>query len=474
MNPAKILLPMSTAALVGANLTLIGAGHNLVVHSLLEDAEGRGFGFFEFTVVGVALLVATLVYTSLLGVRLLAKERRGSPEREAAESADLIEVYDLKERLSEVWVTRRCAKKALTVEDLGLRERFGLTLLELVREEEILKTEKRTRTLREGDTLLLAGRREQVEELCAAFPGLEGMGTPRAKEKYPVSSAELAEGVVPARSPVIGKSAKDLGFRERYGLCAIAYYRNGRPYRTFAQTEPYKEGDAILFYGPRDQMRDFDPEKDLLVYFKPGGPEVSARMRKRAPLAAAILALVVLVAAFDLVPIAVSALGGAVAMILTGIMNSFKSYRAIDWRTIVLIGGMYPLGLALEQTGAAELVGSGLVGLLGTLGPLAVMGGVVVLTIVLTQPIHNAAVAIIMTPIAINAAAQMGSSPRAFCVGVLVGCSLSFLMPFGHPAPLLVQEPGGYSKGDYIRYGLPLVLIALAVILLVVPLLWPL
>jgi len=146
----------------------------------------------------------------------------------------------------------------------------------------------------------------------------------------------------------------------------------------------------------------------------------------------------------------------------------------IDWRTLVLIGGMYPLGLALNETGAADLIGEGLIAALGGFGPLAVLGGVAVLSMILTQPIHNAAVAIIMTPIAINAATSMGSNPKAFCIGVIVACSATFLMPYGHPAPFLVQEPGGYHARDYLRFGAVLNLITLLVILLLVPLLWPL
>lgn len=472
VSPSKILLPMASVALIGANLTLIGASHNLVVHSLLEEAEGAGFGFFEFTVVGAVLLVVALIYIFLLGKRLLPEARKVEEPKKATVKANLIEEYELKDRLFEVWVTGEAEEKKFRLEDPEFDKKHGLSLLEIVRGGNHLMFKESDITLLEGDMLLLQGREEIVKNFCETHAGLTFMGPPRAQEKYPVSTAELAEAVVPPRSPAIGKTAREMGFREKFGLTPIAYYRDGRPYRTHPRDEPLQEGDGILFYGPREVMREFDPEKSLLIYFKPGKPDVSSKLKGKAPLAALILLAVVLVAALDIIPIAISALAGAVLMILTGIINPLKSYDAIDWKTLVLIGGMYPLGQALNETGTADLIGNTLVGALGSLGPIAVMAGLVILTMILTQPIHNAAVAIIMTPIAINAAGMMGASPRAYCVAVLVACSTTFLMPFGHPAPFLVQEPGKYTAQDYLRFGLPLNVLALIVILTVVPFFW--
>ncbi len=168
-----------------------------------------------------------------------------------------------------------------------------------------------------------------------------------------------------------------------------------------------------------------------------------------------------------------TAVAGALLMVLTGVVSPQGVYGAIDGRTLVLVGAMYPLGQALNATGAADFIGGALIAALGGFGSIAVLAGLVLLCMVLTQPIHNAAVAIIMTPIAINAADLLGVSPRGFCVAVVVACSTAFLMPYGHPATYLVQEPGGYTAGNYLKFGIGLNLIAFAVILLLVPLLWP-
>lgn len=474
VSPSRVLLPMACLALCGANLTIIGASHNLVVHSLLEEAQGVGFGFFEFTAVGATWLLVALIYVFFVGRHLLPDRSELDEPKDLTVTSDLIKNYELKDRMFEVWVTGEYEETDIRLEELNLDQKFGLTLLEVVREEDHFLNVDEHFVIKKEDLILLQGNKKAVEKFCDAYEGISFLGAPRSQEKYPISTAELAEAVVPPRSPVIDKTPREINFKAEYGLSVIGYYRDGKPHRTYAMDQKLKEGDGILFYGPRDEIRDFNPDKSILVYHKPGEPDVSSKLKKKAPLAAIILIAVIGVAAADLIPISVSALAGAALMVLTGIVNPLKTYDAIDWKTIVLIGGMYPLGLALNNSGASDLIGNTLIDTVGSLGPLAVMAGIVVLTMILTQPIHNAAVAIIMTPIAINAAELMGSNPRAFCVAVLIACSTTFLMPYGHPAPMLVQEPGKYKGGDYIKFGLPLNLLAIAVILLLIPVLWPL
>ncbi|MDX1653469.1 MAG: SLC13 family permease [Brumimicrobium sp.] len=474
VSPSKVLMPMACLALCGANLTLIGASHNLVVHSLLEESQGAGFGFFEFTIVGAALLIVALLYIFVLGRKLLPERVKIEKPKEVTVTSNLIENYDLKDSLYEVWITTEYKNTAVKLSELDLEKKYGLLLIEVVREHDQFLNLEGDFELKREDLLLIKGEREVVKKFCDSYEGIAFMGPPRSQEKYPVSSAELAEAVVPPRSPVVGKTAKEMNFKKEFGLTLIGYYRNGKAYHASVSEEKLEEGDGLLFYGPRDKIRDFEPEKEILVYHKPGEPDVSSSLKKKAPLAALILVAVIGSAAANLVPISVSALAGAVLMVLTGIINPLKTYDAIDWKTLVLIGGMYPLGLALSETGASDLIGNTLIDTLGGFGPIVVMAGIVILTMILTQPIHNAAVAIIMTPIAINAAELMGTNPRAFCVAVLVACSTTFLMPFGHPAPLMVQEPGKYKGSDYIKFGLPLNILALAVILITVPLVWKL
>lgn len=472
ISPSRVLMPMASIALIGANLTVIGSSHNLVVHSLLKDYQGSGFGFFEFSLVGLILMGVSIIYIFFAGRYLLPDRVKLNEPKKVTVTANLIEEYNLKNGLFEAWVSTDVEEK-LSISELDLEHKYGLHLLEVVREgSRFLKLDNFD--LQNGDTLLLKGNEKSAKAFCEFYENITFMGPPQSQEKYSISSAELAEAVVPPRSPVVGKTAKEVNFREEYSLTVIAYYRDGIPSANYSHDVKLQEGDGLLFYGPRNAIRDFEPEKEILVYYKPGLPEVSAKKEKLAPLAAAILLTVVVVAATDLVSISVAAVSGALLMTLSGIINPAKVYEAIDWKIIILIGGMYPLGLAMLQTGTADAIGDLLVDSLGSYGPLAVLAGIALITTILTQPIHNAVVAIIMTPIAINAAELIGSNPRAFCVAVLVSCSSTFLMSVGHPAPLMVQQPGKYTAADYFKFGLPLNILTLAVILLVIPILWPL
>lgn len=469
---SRVLLPMACAALVGANLTLIGASHNLVVHSLLEQADGVGFTFFEFTALGATLLVAVVLYTFAFGPRLLPGQRVAPDPERVPVTARLIDVYDLEDRLFEIWTTDEIEDRETTIADLQLGRDHDLELVTVVREGNHLKAEDRDTVLRASDMLLVQGRQADAEALAERHEALTYMGPPEVQKKFPLSTAELAEAVVPPRSPAIGRTPRELALSDTFGLRAIAYYRDGRPHRTGARDTRLREGDSLLFYGPRAKMREFEPEKDLLVYFKPGETEVASTKRRKAPAAAAILAGVIGIAALGWFPIAVSALAGAAAMVLLGIVDWKRLYDAVDWKTLVLIAGMYPLGAALDASGGAGIIGDLLVGQLGGFGPLTVLAGISLLCMMLTQPMHNAAVAIIMTPIAITAADAVGASATGFCVAVVISCSAAFMLPYGHPAPFLVQEPGNYRNGDYVRFGAGLNLITLAVILVLVPLLW--
>lgn len=477
---SKILLPMASVALLGANLTLIGSSHNLVVNSLLTDSTGEGFGFFEFTVVGVTLVSVAIAYIFFAGQRLLPGARSAPEPEEVPVTTGLAEAYGLKDRLFEVWVGPPPEESDETTDgwvsklsELNI-EHKGLSFLALVRAgEELIFPDPHTE-LEENDLLLLLGHEDVVEDFADTYPRLAFMGPAESQEAYPVSTAELAEAVVPPRSDAIGKTIAELGLLDKYGMTVIAYYRGGEPHRTNVQETRLREGDSILVYGPREKMRVFDPEKELLIYFKPGEPEVSPKLKKKGPIAAALLVLAIVVAALGILPIAATAMAGAVLTVLLGIVPIRQLYDVISWRTLILIGGMYPLGVALNQTGAADLIGETLIAMVGDFGPLAVLAGIILLALILTQPMHNAVVAVIMTPIAINAAELMGSNPKAFAVATVAGCSAAFLMPYGHPAALKVQEPGGYSNKDYLVYGAGLIVLVFAVTLGLVPLFWPL
>jgi di/tricarboxylate transporter len=470
---SKLLLPMAVAGLAGANLTLIGASHNLVVSSLVTRWDVPRFNLMELFPAGAALLLGVILYVQLLGHRLLPDRSAEAGEDQRVPPDHLVRTYQLEERLWELWVAPDSPATGKSLRELGVGKQYGLNVISVVGEEPRRLQNGEVR-LQDGDVLLVTGREERVEQLVARNEGLLLIGHPSGQDDLPFSAAQLAELVVPPRSPVVGKTLVETGFREKTGLTGVALWRGGRPIRTDVGTLPLHAGDGLLVFGSREDTRSYDPEPDYLWGYQPPEEEAPQELRHLAPWAALILLAVVVVAALGWLPVAVAALAGAAGIMLLGILSPAQAYQNVDWRTVVLVAGMFPLGLALENTGAAAILSDLLVRSLGPAGPLAVLLGVAVLAILLTQSIHNAAVAVIMTPVAMDVAFQMGANPRAFAVAVILGASAAFLLPVGHPAALLVQHPGGYQLRDYLKFGLGLMLLYLLVIAFVVPLVWPL
>lgn len=468
----KLLLPIAMAALAGGNLTLIGASHNLVVHSLIQERGEPGFSFFELSPLGAALVAAFAAYTLFFGRQILPGDD-SDESKEASDSPNLIKTYDLQERLWEVWIHENSPVVGSTIIDLKVGETYGLSVITLVHHAKPQLVQNGEIKIQGRDILLVSGRKERVEAMVRDQEGVELMGHPQGQADFPSSGAEFIEVTVPPRSPASGQTLADLDLRRQSGLSGLGIWRDGKPIWTDVGSTPLQEGDGLLLYGARQDTRDYDPEPDFLWLQEPVKREAPRRLRHLGPYAALIMAAVILVAAFDWMPISVAALGGAAAMILLGILTPEQAYEHVEWRTIVLVGGMYPLGLAMEESGAAGLISELVAGSLGQLGPLVTMLGIFTVALLLTQTLHGAAVAIIMTPVAIDTAALLDIEPRAFAVAVIVGAAATYLIPVGHPAPLLVQRPGNYKTKDYVKFGLGLTGITYIIMAVLVPLVWP-
>ncbi len=472
ISHTHLLLPLAMAALAGGNLTLIGASHNLVVDSLLQDAGVQPLDFLTLLPVGLTLLSAFTIYALLLAPTLLPERQAQAAQDGATSTQELMHTYDMQERLWELALTPDSSLVGHNLAESDIGKRYGLSVLFVLRDQEVLPARREALTLAAGDVLLVVGRRGRAERLEEAT-NLELLGPPRLQEQFPVSGAEMVEVTVPPRSPVVGRTLAELGFRQQHGLTGVALWRKDHPVRTDVGFEPLETGDAILLYGSRKNARSFKPQPEFLWLSPPHREEAPRERRHLAPWATLIMLVVIFSAALDLLPIAVGALGGGALMMLLGILTPREVYESVEWRTVLLIGGMYPLGLAMEESGAAELLSTLVAGSVGQWGPLAVLVGIVTLALALTQVMHGAAVAVIMTPVALDTALLMGVDPRPLAIAVIVGASATYLLPMGHPAPLLVQQPGSYRPVDYFRYGAGLVLLTLVLSAVLLPLLWP-
>ncbi len=379
-------------------------------------------------------------------------------------------VYDLEDRLMSCKVPAESPLVGKSLAESRLGDVFSLGVMGIVRGSRKTLIPRPEERLEAGDRLLVKGRPDDLITL----EGLHGLpiDSEMAPDAAMVESDRvcLAEIVLAPRSGVVGRTLPEIHFREKYGMNVLAVMREGTVHRDLRYT-PLRFGDALLVHGPREKLALLGDEPDYLVLTEEGR---AAPLSAKAPISALLMAAVVGSVMLGLAPIHIAAVAGAVLMVLSGCLSMDEAYRSIEWQAVFLIAGMLPLGIALESSGAAELMARTVVGTVGALGPLAVVAALYLLTALCAQVMPTAAVAILMAPLALNAAADLGLSPYALMMTVALSASASFMSPVAHPANVLIMGPGGYRFVDYIRVGLPLTLVCLAVTLLLLPVFWPL
>jgi di/tricarboxylate transporter len=400
----------------------------------------------------------------------------------AAESADfealqlvseqeMTDVYQLDERLLVLRLPEDSMLAGKSLADSRLGDAFGLTVLGIRRNGATHLMPEPAETLEAEDLLLVKGSSDSLLTLR----GLQDLevegGADSELSELESEDVGLSEIVLSPESTLEGKTLRELNFREKYGSSVLAIWRRGEAYRSDLRDMALRFGDAILVYGPRDKLRLLSGEPDFLVLTE-GGQE-TLRLNK-APLSLSIMALILLPVLLGWLPISIAAVVGATLMVLTRCLTMEEAYRYIEWPAVFLIAGMLPLGIALEQTGAALFLAERVIAVVGGLGPRAVIAGIFILTSIATQIIPTAALVVLMAPIALNTAADLGMSPLALMMTVAMAASASFSSPVSHPANVLVMGPGGYRFVDYLKVGLPLTLVVLALVVLLVPVFWPL
>jgi di/tricarboxylate transporter len=378
--------------------------------------------------------------------------------------------YHLEERLFAMRVPEASTLVNKTLVESRLGDAFGLGVMGIVREGVTHLMPDPDVRLAANDLLLVKSRPEDLSTL-------EGLQSLEVDTQAPPDMTELesehvglADVVLSPHSTLAGKTLRQTHFRDKYGLSVLAIWRQGRAYRSNLRDMALRFGDALLLYGSRERLRMLGEEPDFLVLTE--AAQEAPRLN-RAPFAILIMAAVLTLVILDILPIAIAAVGGVVLMILAGCLTMEEAYRAIEWKAVFLIAGMLPLGIAMEQTGAARFLAEGMVGLVGGLGPLAVMAGLFMLAALASQVMPNPAVAVLLAPIALSTAVDLGISPYPLMMAVAVSASAAFLSPVGHSANILVMGPGGYRFADFTKVGIPLTLVVLAVVLLVLPIFWP-
>ena len=465
VSASRLLIPLAFGTILGGMATLLTTT-NILVSGILRQQGLAGFGLLDFAPVGLPIVVFGTIYMATIGWRLLPAQAHPETPAITTDEDDLEGVYRLKERLIRGQIFNASTLAGKTVRQSQLREIYKLNLVGLQRGNRLNETISPDLELKPGDILHLIGRLDQIP-----IPELEKLLELLTAPQENLPPMKLVEIVLTPRSPLLGQTLRQARFREKYGLNVLAIWRAGRPFRTGHSDMPLQFGDALLLQGPAGQIPLLQTEPELLVLVKRTIPVD----RRQAILAGLVMLATLVTAALSPYPTGEVMLAGALAMVLLRVLDMDQAYRAVEWKSVFLVAGMLPLGTALIKTGAAAMFSAALVNTLGQSSHLVLLAGLVALTILFTQVMNGAAVSAIMAPIAIQLAQNTpGLDPRSLAMAVALATSVAFITPLGHPVNVLVMGPGGYKFSDYTRVGLLLTVLIFSVIILFLPVFWPL
>ncbi|BAN46846.1 SLC13 family permease [Metapseudomonas resinovorans] len=479
ISPARLMMPLAFAGLISGMLTLVATAPNLVVHSELRRAGLEGFGFFSLTPVGLVVLALGVVYM------LLTRHWLARPKKDAEGSAPRLTLSDLatayrlheRERRLKVRADSPLARQALN--ELELRSQYGINVIAVERHQRFrnLLLMATGHTMLEPGDVLLVDLASPAIALLGAYQELGLEPLPLASSYYSLHARQLglAEVALPPESKLPGKTIQELGFRSRYNLNVVGVRRHGKALEGVLVDEKLKASDTLLVAGEWKCIHQLQGQsRDFLVLSLPAEVDEVAPTARKAPYALLSLAVMILLMVTGWVPNVMAALIGCLLMGAFRCIDLDSAYRAIHWPTLILIVGMLPFAQALQQTGGIDIAVKGLVAVLGEAGPYAILATLFIVTALIGLFISNTATAVLMAPVAIATAQELGASPYPFAMIVALAASAAFMTPISSPVNTLVVGPGQYSFFDFVKVGVPLTLLVMVVSVLIVPLVFPL
>lgn len=471
VNTSRLLMPLAFGTILGGMATLLTTS-NIVVNSILHDNNIEGFSLYDFAPVGIPLVIAGILYIAFIGRKQLPGEspleRTLAPNKE--EQDDLIAAYHLGENLFRARVPENSFLIGKPLSESTLREDFGVSVVAIERKNKKLFALSPETEIEDGDTLVLEGdeddfRGRDVEPYMEFLPASQWRDSDLESR-----AVEVVEAMLAPRSRLIGETLRSAHFREKYGMSALAIWRGDEEIITNLADIPLVFGDALLLQGTRDKLVVLADDADIILLMSKEETAITVPNKGRASLMIFVATLVLAVILPDVTGAVM--LGGALAMMLTGILTTQQAYSSIGWRSVFLVAGMLPMGIALSKTNAAALIANGVVGTLGSFGALGLLAGLFIVTALMVQAVNGAVVAAVIAPVAVNVAQQANINPRSLVMGVALATSMAFITPLGHPVNVLVMSPGGYNFRDYVRIGAPLTVILFIVVMIFLPIFW--
>ena len=494
ISPGRFLMPLAFASSMGGMATLIGTPPNLVVDEVLSNAGFTDLSFFSFTPIGVICVLIGLVVLIPLSKFFLVKKEDGKDTKTTTGHSpkELAKKYQLSDNLYRIQIRPGSRIGGKKLQELNITQAYNLSILEIRRQSSsqgrFLKTVDQSLAgphteLQENDILYVFGPFEKVNQF-AKEQNLELTDTHVSEyvegtevEKLSVREIGIAEVLLMPDSKLINKAVKDSGFRDKYSVNILGIQRKGEYILNDIKDIKMHAGDILLIQGTWDSIaRMSQKQSQWVVLGQPLEEASKVTLDYKAPVAALIMVLMIAAMVFDFIPIppVAAVIIAGILMVLTGCFrNVEEAYKTINWESVVLIAAMLPMSLALEKTGASNLISEKLVSGLGVYGPIALLAGIYFTTSLLTMFISNTATAVLVAPIALQSAIAINVSPYPFLLAVTVGASMCFASPFSTPPNALVMSAGKYTFMDYVKVGLPLQIVMGIAMVFILPLLFP-
>lgn len=466
VRASKLLIPIAFGAALGGMTTYFTTA-NIVVSNLLTAARPpqEPLGVLSFALTGGLIAVCGIAFIALFGRRLLPAREPG-PEQEMVRRAgsELESLYAVGDRLWEARVDESSPLIGVTLQKCGMGEKFGIVVAAMRRGNHAFFVPMLSEVIQPADLLLIVGREDRVSKLA-------GLGLDLRPERHTLTTfgITLLESALTPHSDYVGKTLKEINFRNRYDFAAIALLRRDRSYRTDVANLPLELGDSLLMVGQQNRVRDLRHNPNLIIF--EADPTTRPIPRRRA-LASILTFVSVIALSLAGIPVYLSVLTAALLAILFGLIPIQEAYRSIEWQVVFFIAGLYAASLGMVHTGLAALIGRTTIDLIGDAGPLGLAATAFLLSAALTQFMGSQASAFVVGPIAISAAIQFNTNPQAIAVAAAIGSSASFLTPFAHPVNLIMMSPGNYRFGDFFRAGIGLTLVVFVALLVGMILFW--
>ncbi|GAA5521699.1 SLC13 family permease [Aliifodinibius salicampi] len=464
ISPSKLLMPLSFAGIFGGISTLIGTSTNLLVSSIVEDRGGTGFSMFDFTPMGLLFLGAGFLYMFLYGINAI-------PSRREEEEDELTAEFGMNEYLTDLTVQPGSDLIGNILDAEKLTRALDLDVLRIFKSGYDSSAQRNEVRIQKNDILRIRGSADEIEKLLrredlALRPSHEwvDMDLQHGRDA-------LVEAAVAPESSLEALKLSDIDFGERFGAVPLAIRHHGKLQQEKLGDIQLSGGDSILLSMSKERIQELSNDPAFVITSE---LDVMRPRTEKTPIVLGILAMVVGIAALGIAPIVVTAPAGVIALILTGCISTEEAYTAINWKIIMLLVGVLPLGTAIDKTGAGAIIAETLINLLHDLGPVALLSGLYLITTMITAIITTNASVALLAPIAFEVAGQIGVNPEPMVLAVSYAACLTFITPFGHHANTLIYGPGQYKFTDFTKIGLPLNLIYWIIATVFIPIIWPL